>query len=112
MSANWPSIDQPRAADQCATIAEAEERTTLVTGCWPVSSCEGGSLAELTPEQERRIRSVRRRVAAVSWVAALIAITGFIVRPSLDPLWAFMLVFSAATIPRWLLSHWRGRGRR
>lgn len=55
---------------------------------------------------------------AIAWVGATfvaVAIVGFALAPSLALLWAFLFFFGVATVPRWLLDHyreWRQRGRR
>lgn len=58
---------------------------------------------------EGRVRSARRQIAAISWVAAAIAIAGFIKRPDLDLVWSFLLFFSVATVPRWIRDQVRSR---
>jgi hypothetical protein len=56
---------------------------------------------------EQGIRTARRQIAAVAWVAAIIAIIGFIKRPDLAILWSFLFFFSVATVPRWIRDHIR-----
>ncbi len=55
------------------------------------------------------VRTARRQLAAISGVAAPIAIIGFIIRPDLALLWAFLLFFSIATLPRWIRHQIRER---
>jgi hypothetical protein len=65
-----------------------------------------------TARDEERVRTARRQVAAISWVAAIIAMIGFVVRPDLAIIWAFLFVFSVATVPRWIRNQIREHRKR
>jgi Flp pilus assembly protein TadB len=58
---------------------------------------------------DESVRRANRLLANASWVIGAVAIIGFIKRPDLAPLWAFMLVFAVAMVPRWLIGQLRAR---
>jgi hypothetical protein len=60
---------------------------------------------------EQRVRLRRRQIAAISWVAAIIAIVGYVRRPDLVLVWSFLFFFSVATVPRWIRDHIRARSK-
>jgi hypothetical protein len=53
-------------------------------------------------EDDESVKRAHRVIANASWVIAAVAIIGFLKRPDLAPVWAFMFFFAVATTPRWL----------
>ena len=55
--------------------------------------------------------SVRRKLDVAGAIAAVIGIAGFVVKPSLAPLWAFLILFGITTVPERLIRRLRERRR-
>jgi hypothetical protein len=57
---------------------------------------------------ETRVRA-RRQLDIAGGIAAVIGIIGFVVKPSLAPLWAFLILFGVTTVPNRLIAWARDR---
>lgn len=54
-------------------------------------------------------RPARRRLDILGGIAAVVAVVGIVERPSLMPLWAFLLLFGVTTVPERLIAWLRAR---
>jgi hypothetical protein len=50
-------------------------------------------------ERTARVAQARRQLDIAGGIAAVIGIVGFIVKPSLAYLWAFLILFGVTTVP-------------
>lgn len=61
---------------------------------------------------EDRVRARRRRLDIVGGIAGVIGIVGFVFKPSLAYLWAFLILFGVTTVPERAIRAWRERRHR
>ena len=57
----------------------------------------------------KRDTPAHRAIATVGWILAALGLIGIILRPDLIIIWAFMIFFGAAALPRALLEWMRAR---
>lgn len=57
----------------------------------------------------RRQLSKRRRLDIAGALAAVAGLIGLVVKPSLAPLWAFLILFGVTTVPNRLIASARQR---
>ena len=50
-------------------------------------------------DRAARVARARRRLDIIGGVAAVVGIVGFILKPSLAYLWAFLILFGVTTVP-------------
>ena len=63
--------------------------------------------------RQKRDTPAHRAIATAGWILAAVGLVGIILWPGLIVVWAFMIFFGAAALPRALLEWLRGRrGRR
>lgn len=63
-------------------------------------------------ERAARVARARRRPDIAGGIAAVIGIIGFVVKPSLAYLWAFLILFGVTTVPERVVRALRDRRQR
>jgi hypothetical protein len=63
-------------------------------------------------DRTARVARARRRLDIIGGVAAVVGIVGFVLKPSLVYLWAFLILFGVTTVPERAIRALRERRRR